>query len=94
MGVLEFLLDERAAGCPVSNDDLKDKAREIAHGIVLEEFIGSDGWQNGCKKKNHVAIRRGTNKGQKLSEEFRGQEDDFKDAVHNKRRELYPGQYW
>jgi hypothetical protein len=87
MGVLEFMLDERAAGRPVSNDDLKDKAREIARGIDLDEFKGSDGWLKRWKKRNHVAIRRGTNESQKLPEDFGGLVHDFKDVVHNKRRE-------
>ena len=31
--VLDWLMDERAAGRPVSNKDLMDKARDIARGI-------------------------------------------------------------
>ena len=82
------LLDERAAGRPVSNDDLKEKAREVVRGVDdLEEFKGSDGWLQRWKKRNHVAIRRGTNESQKLHEDHSGQVSDFKNAVHTKRQE-------
>ena len=88
MGVLDYLLDEQAAGRPVSNDDLKEKAREVARGVDdLGEFKGSDGWLQRWKKRNRVAIRRGTNESQKLPEDFGGQVSDFKNAVHTKRRE-------
>ena len=87
MGVLDYLF-EQAAGRPVSNDDLKEKAREVAHGVDdLGEFKGSDGWLQRWKKRNHVAIRRGTNEIRKLPEDFGGKVSDFKNAVHTKRRE-------
>ena len=61
MGVLDYILDERAADRPVSNDDLKEKAREVARGVDdLGEFKGSDWWLQRWKKRNHVAIRRET----------------------------------
>ena len=52
--VLEFLLDERLAGRPVSNEDLQLKARDIAQGIPgMEDFKGSDGWLFRWKAKCH-----------------------------------------
>ena len=88
IGVLDCLLDERAAGRPVSNDDLKEKAREVARGVDdLGEFKGSEWWLQKWKNRNHVAIRRGTNESQKLPEDFGCQVSDFMNAVHTKRRE-------
>ena len=51
--VLDFLLEERAAGRPVSNGDLQDKAREVAVGLPnMEDFKASDGWVRRWKKRN------------------------------------------
>ena len=83
-----FLLDERAAGRPVSNLDLKDKAVEFARGIQgMDEFKGSDGWLRNWKKRNHVAVRRGTNESQKIPEDYAEQIADFQDQIKRFRRE-------
>ena len=43
--VLEYLLDERAAGCPVSNKDLQTKALELAPQLsVPSTFKASNMW--------------------------------------------------
>ena len=43
--VLDFLLDERLAGRPVSNDDIMAKARLIAHTMegIDPQFKASEG---------------------------------------------------
>ena len=88
MQVLDFLLDERAAGRPVSNRDLKEKAREFAQGDQnLANFQASDGWLRRWKKRNAVGIRRGTNESQKLPEDLAEKVHDFQQAVFRKRRE-------
>ena len=68
---LNWMLDERAAGHPVSNQDLQEQARELATHIEgLEGFQGSDGFIQRWKKRNSVSIQRGTNESQKLPEEY------------------------
>ena len=47
MGVLDYLMDEQAAGRPVSNDDLKEKAREVARGV--DDLGNSREVTGGCK---------------------------------------------
>ncbi len=88
MAVLDFLLEERAAGRPVSNRDLKDKARELANEIDgLDNFQGSNGWLRRWKKRNSVGIRRGTNDSQKLPEDCADLIDTFKGNVDRRRIE-------
>ena len=80
--VFEFLLDDRLAGRPVSNEDLQLKARDIAQGIPgMEDFKGSDGWLVCWKKRNAVGIRRGTNESQKLPADFQVQVTAFKRSI-------------
>ena len=85
--VLDFLLDERAAGRPVSNADLVAKARVAARGLdgVDPNFKASDGWLRRFKKRNHVGIRRGTNEAQKLPEDFAEVVSDFVQSVRGLR---------
>ena len=84
--LLEWMLDERTAGRPVSNLDLKEQARTIGGTIEeLEGFQGSDGFIRRWKRRNNVAIRRGTNESQKLPEEFGAMVTDFKELVQLKR---------
>ena len=86
--VLDWLMDERAAGRPVSNKDLMDKARDIARGIPnLGQFLASEGWLRRWKKRNAVGIRRGTNEAQKLPEDYAEQVHDFQQLIIRKRRE-------
>jgi hypothetical protein len=82
--LLEFLMDERAEGRPVSNTDLKEKARNLAADLRLEGFVGSDGYLKRWKQQNSVAVRRGTNEAQKLPEDFA--DHDFVQSVRNKRQ--------
>ena len=67
--LLEYMLDERAAGRPVSNGDLHEKGLEIARGLGLGDFKASDGFITGWKRRNSVHIRRGTNESQKIPED-------------------------
>lgn len=86
--VLDFLLEERAKGRSVSNQDLKEKAVEIARNIQgMGGFKGSDGWLRRWKKRNHIAVRRGTNEAQKLPEEYADLIANFKSEIMDLRRD-------
>ena len=87
MQVLDFLLDERASGRPVSNLDLQEKAVELARPLGLKEFKGSRGWLRRWKKRHHVGIRRGTNESQKVPEDYREKINDFVTSVKDLRQE-------
>jgi hypothetical protein len=55
--VVEFLLDERANRRSVSNEDIKDKAKEIGRRMRgFEDFQGSDGWVARWKKGVMLAL--------------------------------------
>jgi hypothetical protein len=51
MEALDWFLDERAAGRPVSNLDIKEKAKQKAEEANLHDFAASDGWIRRWKKK-------------------------------------------
>ena len=90
--VLEYLLEERANGRPVSNKDLISKAQEKAQAIRgMEDFKGSRGWLRRWKKRNSVAIRKGTNESQKLPRDYAEQCKLFSESIKEKRRtHTYP----
>ena len=76
-GVLDYLINQRECGIPVSNHDLQQKALEIAKQIHEEdpdpkylEFKASDGWLQRWKKRNRIALLRGTNESQKIPAEY------------------------
>jgi hypothetical protein len=89
--VLEYLLEERDAGHSVSNPDLIEKAKEKAQDIDgLENFKASAGWLQKWKKRNKVAIRRGTSESQKVPEDYCPSLQIFKQSVDKlKDRHLY-----
>ena len=89
-GVLDYLVDKRSRGIPVSNIDLKQKALDIAKGIDIEKvrnFKASDGWLRRWKRRNRVAILRGTSEAQKIPEDYSEQIKSFVDVIRKKRME-------
>ena len=93
-GVLDYLLSERERGIPVSNSDLKEKALEIARELndeqpdpKFEQFKGSDGWLQRWKKRNRIALLKGTNESQKIPEDYGELIKGFVTDIKNKRRE-------
>jgi hypothetical protein len=78
MIIVDFLIEERAAGRPVSNYDIQDKAKEEARQIGgMEDFKASSGWLHNWKKRNHIGIRRGTNESQKIPEDYADKVSEF-----------------
>ena len=90
--VLEYLIDQRAKGIAVSNEDLKTKALEIARDIddtsgKLANFKASEGWLRRWKKRNNVAILRGTSEAQKIPADYGDKIKEFMELIKSKRRE-------
>ena len=89
--VLNYLLEERAKGIPVSNLDLKEKAMEIAKSLPqtarIVNFKASDGWVRAWKKRNRIALLRGTNDSQKIPADYGELLKDFTNLVKEKRRQ-------
>ena len=89
-GVLDYLIEKRSRGIPVSNIDLKEKALDIAKGIDDEKvasFKASDGWLKRWKRRNRVAILRGTSEAQKIPEDYGEQVKSFVEVIKKKRIE-------
>ena len=87
-GVLEYLVDKRSRGIPVSNLDLKAKALDIAKGIdgdKVANFKASDGWLKRWKRMNRVSILRGTSEAQKIPEDYGEQIKAFVGVIRRKR---------
>ncbi len=77
MVILNMLLDERAAGRPVTNYDLQNKAKEARNIGEMGEFKALNGWLRNFKKRNHIGIPRGTNESQKIPEDYADKVSDF-----------------
>ena len=93
-GVLEYLFAERERGIPVSNSDLKEKALEIARELNQEQpnpriqaFKASDGWLRLWKRRNRIALLRGTNESQKVPEDYGELIKLFTSEIRRKRQE-------
>lgn len=89
-GVLDYLIEKRSRGIPVSNLDLKEKALDIAKGIdddKVNDFKASDGWLRRWKRRNRVAILRGTSEAQKIPEDYSDQIQSFVSVIRKKRIE-------
>ena len=91
-GVLEYLIDQRARGMAVSNICLKEKALEIANDMddidgKLANFKASDGWLSRWKKRNNVAILRGTSEAQKIPADYGEKIKEFLELIKTKRRQ-------
>ena len=93
-GVLDYLLSERERGVPVSNLDLKEKALEIAKQLQdeqpnprIEAFKASDGWLRLWKRRNRIALLRGTNESQKVPEDYGDLIKEFCNKIRSKRVE-------
>ena len=87
---MDYLMQEREKGFPVTNRDLQGKALAIARNIEdrkLESFKASDGWLRRWKKRNRVALLRGTSEAQKIPEDFGDQIKEFRQRVKHKRQE-------
>ena len=80
--VLAYLTDERSAGRPVSNKQLRAKAMEEATKLnVPASFKASDMWLKRWKKRNHVSMRMATNDSQKVP-------DNYRDVLHTFRSDV------
>ena len=87
VGVLDFLLEERADGLTVSNQMLKDKALEIAKNVPgMEGFKASNGWLHRWKKRNYIGIRRGTNDAQKVPADYGMKIAVWRDTIRRLRK--------
>ena len=93
-GVLDYLFSEREHGIPVSNSDLKEKALEIARELneeqpdpKFEQFRSSDGWLQRWKKRNRIALLKGTNESPKIPEDYGELIKGFVTDIKNKRRQ-------
>ena len=89
-GVLDYLLSLRERGIPVYNIDIKDKALEIARDLAegnsrLSEFKASDGWLRCWKKRNRIALLKGTDEAMKIPEDYRYLIKGFVTDVKRKR---------
>ena len=62
--VFQFLEEERSEGRVVTNDMLRTKAVQIAGGLSIQGFKGSNGWLWRWKKRYEVGMRAGTNSAQ------------------------------
>ena len=58
--VFQFLEEERSEGRVVTNDMLRTKAVQIAGGLSIQGFKGSNGWLWRWKKRYGVGMRAGT----------------------------------
>eukprot|EP00731_Ephydatia_muelleri_P018609 Em0011g649a len=80
--VLAYLTDERSAGRPVSNKQLRAKTMEEATKLnVPASFKASDMWLKRWKKRNHVSMQMATNDSQKVPE-------DYRDVLHTFRSDV------
>jgi hypothetical protein len=80
--VLDYMTTERAAGRAVSNQQLKDQARELATDLPnMAAFKACPGWMKRWKKRNNIRMRRGTNDSQKLPEGYAEQISAFRDEL-------------
>lgn len=80
--VLEFLMEERAAGRPVSNKDLRSKALELSSQFAVPStFKASPMWLQRWKKRSKISLRCGTNDAQKIPEDYEGILHDFRASI-------------
>ena len=89
-GVLEYLLEERAKGYPVTNANLKEKALSLGKDIEdvkLNNFKASEGWLKRWKRRNRVSILRGTSEAQKIPADYGDQIKQFIESIRAKRQE-------
>lgn len=71
----------------MDNTSLKEEAKRIGTELGLEGFNGSDGFLTRWKRRNNVAIRRGTNESQKIPEDHAEKLADFRQLIWNKRHD-------
>ena len=79
--VFAFLEQERSEGRAVLNNDLSQKAVQVAEHLGLQGFLASKMWLQRWKRRWNVGYRRGTNTSQKVP-------DDYKDQLTHFRRSI------
>ena len=84
--VLDYLMDERASGRPVSNKGLRMKALELAKSprfstIVPSDFMASPMWLKRWKKRNKISLRHSTSDAQKVPEDYHSILKDFRVSI-------------
>lgn len=87
--LLEYLIEQRAVGLAVTNNDLKRKAQELARQMGIEEnnFHASDGFIGGWKNRHSIAMRRRTTEVQKFPQEMHEQMVDFRKQIRDVREQ-------
>ena len=79
--VFAFLEQERSEGRAVLNNDLSQKAVEVAEHLGSRGFLASKMWLQRWKRRWNVGYSRGTNTSQKVP-------DDYKDQLAHFRRSI------
>ena len=80
--VIDFMLEERTMGRPVTNKDLRRKALECATEVtLLDSFKASPMCLKCWKQRNRVSLRCGTNDAQKVPEDYHSQIWNFRAQV-------------
>ena len=71
--VFAFLEQERSEGRAVLNNDLSQKAVQVAEHLGLRGFLASKMWLQRWKRRWNVGYRRGTNTSQKVPDDYKDQ---------------------
>ena len=96
VAVFQYLEEERAEGRCVRNQDLKEKAIELADTHGLRDFKATNQWVCHWKKRWNVGFRRGTSCAQRVPAEYQKQLRNFHHTIlrHRVLHSLDPSQVW
>lgn len=73
--------DLRQKGIPVSNSSLKKISQQLAEKEGEKNFVPTEGWLRGFRRRNHIVCRRRTRVSQKLSVTAKRDLQDFQQQI-------------
>jgi len=79
--LLRLFKQQRLNGIPLTNKYLIQEARKIAVGQGIKDFLGTNSWLDGFKRRHKIGYRKSTHTSQKLKAESKEELQNFQDKL-------------
>lgn len=79
--LIRLFKQQRSEGIPISNKYLIQEARKIGAGQSIKDFLGTNSWLDGFKRRYKIGYRKSTHVSQKLKANSKDELKNFQDKL-------------